>query len=179
MDIKIRDRNHVREILRASEGIPTQLHVARIENGRVSPAPTGHALTNHLHSVAFVDGKTKFLSLDDMVEALWLLLQMPSATAKLGALKMGSRDSIEGDVPRLFGVECEVRDPQGRPTTHRVKFTPDEQRRAGRWSTTCVAVVEGRERAGTSHLQIHSFFPRLTATSIQSLLQHIRSHPLR
>jgi hypothetical protein len=179
MEIKIRDRNHVREILRASEGIPTQIHLARIESGRVSPAPIGHALANHLHSVSLVDGKTKFLSLDDMVEALWLLLQAPAATAKLGALKVGFRDTIEGDVPRLFAIQCEVRDPQGRPTIQRVKFTPEEQRLVGRSSTSCVAVVEGRERAGTSHLQIHSFFPRLTATGIQSLIHHLRNHPPR
>jgi hypothetical protein len=186
MDIHIRDRNHVREILRASEGIPSQIGGAWINrDGSLSHAPMGHPLTRHLHSADFVYGsmaeidKTKFRSLDDMVEALWMLLQTPLAESKIRALAIGSRDDeVVAEIPRLFSIECSVRDPQGRGTKHRVTFTPDEQRRWGRFTTRCKAVVEGRERAGKPHLHVHSFYPELTRLEARLLLNSIRSNPV-
>jgi hypothetical protein len=37
-----------------------------------------------------------------------------------------------------------------------------------------VAVVEARERAGRSHLQIHSFFPAISRVEISALLREVR-----
>lgn len=186
MDIQIRDRNHVREILRASEGIPSQINSAWINSdGSLSHAPMGHPLTRHLHGGDFVYGsaavmdKTKFRSLDEMVEALWMLLQTPLALSTIRALAVGSRDKISGEIPRLFSIECDVRDLRGPGTRHRVTFTPDEQRHSGRLYTKCKAIVEGRERAGKPHLHIHSFYPELTPLEAMSLLQGIRGNPLR
>jgi hypothetical protein len=156
MEIRNLTREDVRQILRASEGIPSQISAARIVGGRVLPATVGHPIASHLHSAGFAENKTKFLSMDDMVEALWLLLQSPVA-ANIANLRVGERTTVRSDVTEVFGFECEVPDPQGRATVHHVRFTPQEQRSAGRWRTTCVAVVECRERAGRSHLQIHSF----------------------
>jgi hypothetical protein len=177
MDVHGLERDDVRKILRASEGIPSQISSARIERGRVSPAKVGHPITGHLHSAGFEEKKTKFLSMDDMVEALWQLLQTPTAAVALKNLKVGGRATVRSDVGTLFGFECELPDPQGRGTIHHVKFTPNEQRRAGRTKTTCVAVIEGRERAGQAHLQIHSFYPAISPTEIWLLLQAVRKEP--
>ena len=168
-------RDDVRQILRASEGIPSQISAARIVNGRVSPATVGHPITSHLHSAGLTENKTKFLSMEDMVEALWQLLQTPTAAAAIANLGIGRRATVKAEVSTLFGFECEVPDPQGRGTVHPVRFTPEEQRRAGRWKTTCVAVVEGRERAGHSHLQIHSFYPAVSPAEVSSLLKTVRA----
>ncbi len=175
MDVRRLSRDEVRAILRASEGIPSQVSLARIKNGHVSPAKVGHSITDHLHSAGFKEDKTKFLSMDDMVEALWQLLQIPTAAAIINGLAVGSRKSVRAEVSTLFGFECELPDPQGRGTKHHVKFTPAELRRAGRLKTTCVAVVEIRERAGKSHLQIHSFYPAMKSFEMESLLQAVRS----
>ena len=176
MDVRSLSRDDVRAILRASEGIRSQVSFARIEKGHVSPAKVGHSITMHLHSAGFTEDRTKFLSMDDMVEALWQLLQTPAA-AIINGLAVGKRASVKTEVSTLFGFECELQDPQGRATKHHVKFTPDEQRRAGRWKTICVAVVEIRERAGKAHLQIHSFYPAMKPSEIQMLLQSVRSGP--
>jgi len=169
-------RQDVQEILRASEGIPSQVSSARVENGRVVPAATGHPVSSHLHSAGLVENKTKFLSMADMVEALWQLLQTPKATATLATLMVGTRATVRSEVPGLFGFECHLPDPQGRGTVHRVVFTPDEQRRAGRTKTTCVAVIEARQRADREHLQIHSFYPAITQTDAQAMLLAVRRH---
>jgi hypothetical protein len=174
MEIRNLTRDDVRQILRASEGIPSQISQAKIVNGRVSPATVGHPITSHLHSAGFAQNKTKFLSMEDMVEALWQLLQTATSAAVIANLKVGRRDTVKSEISTLFGFECEVPDPQGRGTVHHVRFTPEEQRRAGRWRTTCVAVVEGRERAGRSHLQIHSFYPAVSSAEVSSLLQAVR-----
>jgi hypothetical protein len=184
MDIRNLTRDDVRQILRASEGIPSQISAATIVNGRVSAARVGHPISSHLHSAEFaapnadlVAKKTKFLSMDDMVEAFWQLLQTSTAAAQISNLVAGQRTTVKTEVGSLFGFECEVPDPQGRGTVHRVRFTPEEQRRAGRWKTTCVAVVEIRERAGRPHLQIHSFYPAVSQSDVSQLLNAIRNHP--
>jgi hypothetical protein len=154
--------------------------LARIDNGKISPARLGHPLKHHLHSLASTENKTKFLSMDDMVDALLLLLKTPAAAAKIKALRVGARDSIRGAVPQLFGFECDaIPDPQGRSATHRVKFSRDEVLKSGRSVMTCVAVIEGRERAGTPHLQVHSFYPAFTPFELETLLHSVRTHPPR
>ena len=135
MEIRNLTRDDVRQILRVSEGVPSQISSARIVDGRVLPATVGHPIASHLHSAGFAENKTKFLSLDDMVEALWLLLQSPAA-ANITKLRVGDRTTIRSDITAVFGFECEVPDPQGRPSVHHIRFTPQEQRNAGRWRTT-------------------------------------------
>jgi len=175
VNFKTLTRQDVQEILHASEGIPSQVSSARIENGGLLPATTGHPVSSHLHSAGLVENKTKFLSMADMAEALWQLLQTPAATATLAGLRIGSRATVKSEVTTLFGFECHLPDPQGRGTVHRVIFTPAELRKAGRARTTCVAIVEGRERAGREYLQIHSFYPAMSPTDAQALLLSIRN----
>jgi hypothetical protein len=186
MDVSALTRDDVRDILRASEGIRSQLFVARLANGRVSPPPVGHPITNHLHSAGLVDDKdktkrpkTKFRSMDDMVDALLATLRSPSNVVRLRDLKAGGRATVAADVFRLFDLEGEVPDPQGRPANVKVKFSPEELRRMGRTTTACIAVVEVRERAGVEHLQIHSFYPKVSQEEMSKMLLAIRSESLR
>jgi hypothetical protein len=179
MDAATLTRDEVRQILRASEGIPSPISSARVFGNQVTPARVGHPISNHLHSASLVEGKTKFLSMDDMVEALWQLLRTPTAQAALKNLAVGSRTTIRADVTTLFGFECELGDPQGRPTTHKVKFSPNEQRLAGLTRTSCVAVLENRERAGRVHLQVHTFYPAISPLDASSLLQAVRMQQRR
>lgn len=172
-------RDEVRQILKASNGIPSQVSSARAVGDRLIPASMGHPISSHLHSASLVDGKTKFLSMDDMVEALWLLLRTTAGQAALTKLKVGSRATIKCEVPALFGFECELRDPQGRPMTHKVKFSPSEQRLAGRSRTSCVAVLESRERTGRAYLQVHTFFPEMSSHDASLLLATVRKHQRR
>lgn len=180
LDLQSLSRDDVRDILRTSEGIRSQKWIAQIKDGRVSPPPTGHPITSHLHSAERHDvepetNKTKFLSMDDMVEALWQLLRTPVASEKIGTLVVGSRVKVTAEIGMLFGFECEVSDPQGRGTTHRVRFTREEQRQAGRSNTTCVAIVERRQRGHRSYLQIHTFYPKVLKSEAEALLAFIRA----
>jgi hypothetical protein len=169
-------RDKVREILRASEGIPTQWpdSKAYVKNGRIQPSRAGHPLGDHLHSASPVEGKTKFISMNDMVDACWQLLLSPTGVSTLRSLQTGQRATISSSVGRLFPFECEVADAQGRPTTHKVKFSVAEQIRAGWSQTTCIAVVEVRERSQVQHLQIHTFYPKYTEMQLQKLLESVR-----
>jgi hypothetical protein len=179
MEFRNMTRDDVRQILRASEGIPSQISSARIVGGRLLSATVGHSIATHLHSAGFAENKTKFLSMNDMVEALWLLLHTPVAAETIANLRVGSRAIVRSEIAELFGFECEVRDPQGRGTVHHVRFTPQEQRSAGRWRTACVAVIEARERAGRSHLQIHTFYPSIATVELSALLRATRKNTER
>jgi hypothetical protein len=177
MDTAVLTRERLREILRASEGIPSQVSQARIQGGKVIAARVGHPLSSHLHSVAITESKTKFLSFHDQVEALWLFVRVPGVALALKNMKIGDRISPQETVDRLFGIEAELPDPQGRPTRVKVKFTPEEQRNAGRMRTLCVGVLELRERAGQSHLQVHTFYPALSEAEGVVLLESTRNQP--
>ena len=185
MDVRKLTRGDVRQILRTSEGIRSQVSLARIEQGRVSPARVGHPIAKHLHgggppedARAEVGGNTtKFLSMDDMVEALWQLLHVPAAVVALNNLRIGGRTTVRGEIGSLFGFECQLPDAQGRGTTRVVRFSSGEQRQGGRTATTCVAVIECRERAGQAHLQVHSFYPAVTPEEMSRLLHVVRSNP--
>src|SRR4051795_12192666 len=131
MDVQNLTRDKVREILRTSEGINTQSlqFKARIKDGHLLPATVAHPISSHLHSASpLVDTsrKTLFISMDDMVEALWLVLHSAEGVSKLRNLKTGERDTINAVVGRPFPFECEVSDPQGRPIRHRIQFSVAE-----------------------------------------------------
>jgi hypothetical protein len=173
-------REDVRQILRASEGIRSQDSTALRKEGGVSPARTGHAISSHLHSaerhdVELPSNKTKFLSLNDMAEALWQLLRTHEASVQVGALVARSRATVRAQIGDLFGLECQVPDPQGRGTFHRVRFTREEQRQAGLSKTTCVAIVERRQRGRARYFQIHTFYPEVSNAESEALLAFIRS----
>lgn len=167
----------VREILRASEGIATQHSESKayVKDGRVEPSKVGHAISDHLHSAGDAVGKTKFISMNDMAVALLQLLQSPEGVSILRGLKPGERRPISSPIGRLFPFECQVADPQGRPTKHKVRFSIAEEVQAG-WSiTNCVAIVEIRERSNVEYLQIHTFYPKYTKDEIKTLLASVRA----
>ena len=58
-------------------------------------------------------------------------------------------------------------DAQRPGTERRVKFSPDEQRLAGRVETTCVGVFELRARGLLMHLQVISFYPAISRDEIR------------
>ena len=168
-------RDNVREILRASEGIPSS----------VGPRNMAHPLTNHLRSAGYtrnlnVDGspsnKTRFISMADMEEAVWQILQSPVGLAAVKGLKPGYRpNAIKWDLDRLLAFNCDVPDPQGRPNMrHSVTFTTHEQLRAGFGRTKCLLVIEGRERAGVTHIQVVTAYPSVEKDERQALLRSVR-----
>jgi hypothetical protein len=110
METSTLTREELRQILRASEGIPSQISSARVLGGQVVPATVGHPISSHLQSAGLIAGKTTFHSLVKMVEALWQLLRTPTAQATLKNLAVGSRITVRADVNALFGFECELRD---------------------------------------------------------------------
>jgi len=174
MDVQGLTRDKVREILRASEGIPSQVSDARKgDDGRLEAAKSGHAIGGHLHSASLAEDKTKFISFNDMVEALWLVLHSQEGVAKLRVLNTGHRATISVTLGRLFPFECELAGAQGR--THKVRFSTGEQVRAGWSQTACVAVVEARERANVQHLQVHTFYPKYARADLNRLLADIRA----
>lgn len=177
MDVAGLTRDRVREILRASEGIPTERldSKAYVKNGRVEPSKVGHPISAHLHSASPAEDKTKFISMNDMVDALWQLLHSPVGMSTLQLLKTGQRATISSSVGRLFPFECEMPDAQGRDTIHKVRFSIAEQVTAGWSQTTCVAVIEVRERAKVQHLQIHTFYPKYTKMELNRLLESVRA----
>ncbi len=177
MDVEGLTIDKVREILRASEGIATQWpdSKAYVKDGRVQPSRVGHPIHDHLHSVSSAEDKTKFISMNDMVDALWQVLHSPAGVSTLRNLKTGQRRSIDSSTNRPFPFECEVPDPQGRPTKHRVKFSVAELIRAGWSQTNCVAIVEVRERSQVQHLQVHTFYPKYTKVELKKLLENVRT----
>jgi hypothetical protein len=114
--------------------------------------------------------------MSDMEEAVWQTLQSPTGLAGLRALRPGYRpDAIKCELDRLLPFNCDVPDPQGRPNvTRSVTFTTHEQLRAGFSRTTCVVVIEGRERAGVTHIQVVTAFPSVDNQRLQSLLRSVR-----
>jgi hypothetical protein len=145
----------------------------------------GHPVTNHLHSAGYtrnlnVDGsppnKTRFISMADMEEAVWQTLQSPVGMAAVKSLRPGYRpDAIKWGLDRLLAFNCDVPDPQGRPyVTHSVTFRTHEQVLAGLGRTKCVLVIEGRERAGVTHIQVVTAYPSVEKHDIQALLRSVR-----
>ena len=150
MDVRKLTRNEVRQILRASEDVRSQPPLE--------------------------DGPAKFLSREDMVEALWQLFQTPAVYLALNNLRAGGRVTVTGEIGSLFGFESRLPDAQRRGPTRVARFTSTEQRPHGRTSTTCVAVIERRGRAGQAPLQVHSFYPAVSREEMERL-HRVRSNP--
>jgi hypothetical protein len=167
VDITELSKPLIRQILRTSEGFPTRragalAHVRTDAGGArsVSPKPVGHALASHVRGADAIANKTKYCSLDDQAEALWLLLSSPAGIHALSVLATGVRQTVEGDVGRLFPIEATV------PGVGAVTFTTADQQAVGITGTRCVAVLEGRARADRVYLHIHTCYPKLQAAQI-------------
>jgi hypothetical protein len=84
--------------------------------------------------------------MDDIVEALYQLVHTTNGASKITALLANKEDEIEEEIENLFGIHCQVPDPQGRDLLLPVTFTAEDLRAAGFQHTKCTAVVEGRPR---------------------------------
>lgn len=189
MDISHITKAHLPNIIRASEGMPPQEKNelqrwldGRWPAGKPYASTPAHAMASHLHSRTLRDDKTKFLSFDDMVEALWATLQSRAAISALTPLLAGHRaPEIEAHISRMFPFEADVddvhgrRDEQGRILKRKVKFDVGEQARAGLSGTRCVLIAEARSRGTETHLQIVSFYPAHSRAELRRLMEFVRS----
>lgn len=163
------DRLKLRQILQTSQGFPTPRAgaVAKIQtvsgNRVVSPKPVGHPIGSHVRGTDAIAGKTKFCSLDDQADALWLLLNTPEGTQALSALGPGVRQSVGRDLNRLFPVEATV------PPHGTVTFSTAEQAAVGLLKTHCVAVLEGRQRGAQLYLHVQTCYPKVGPAQLAAL----------
>lgn len=167
-----------RLILNTSQGFGAQSpkSQARVRHGKLQPSRAAHPLQEHLRGVGppghadrqVAEYKTKFCSLDDMASALVSLLHTPAGTQAIARLRPGGRESIRDAIGASIAIEVVV---QG-PPEQRVKFTPSELTAAAILRTVCVAVVEGRERAGKAYLQVQTFYPALDANAVSRLFDN-------
>jgi hypothetical protein len=90
MSLQNLDKVKLKLILKTSESFPTQYapSQAQIVNGHLNPSRSGHPLGQHLRGVRRTIKKTKFCSLDDMAEALELVLRTPDGTTALAQLRL-------------------------------------------------------------------------------------------
>ncbi|HEV2972412.1 MAG TPA: hypothetical protein VGY55_20740 [Pirellulales bacterium] len=177
MDLDNLTKSQLREILRTCRGFPAQ----KLKSKRKSAghAPMAHATTAHLHGTRpepykkgqtfddfkkAVTYKSKFYMLEDMVNALWLMLQKSAGKSALRSLSAGSRKKVTAKVGALFDVEVYVE------KIGRVKFTKGDQSKAGRSHTKCLAILEGRDRNGVLYLHVQTFYPILDDGFINELL---------
>lgn len=153
-------------ILKTSQGFPTQYESskAQVQAGSVSPSRAGHATASHLRGATTTQFKTKFCSLDQMAEALALLLNTPLGQAAVGRLQPGSREKVATDLDRTFEIEATI-DGIGA-----VKFNRHDLAMASINRTSCVAILECRARAGDMHLHVQTFYPKLDGVQMQRLL---------
>lgn len=113
----------------------------------------------------FAQTRSKFASLDDMSRALEAALRTPTGQAALQRLRPGMREpTFTVDIQHQFLVSAVV--DGGGATT----FGPREFGAAGIHRLPCTLVLEGRERAGTPHLHIQTFYPKLDAAQVEKLL---------
>jgi hypothetical protein len=170
MEISELNKALLKQILKTSQGFGGQTPASQARTvpnpatgGKtLSPTRVGHPISSHVRGADAIGDKTKFCSLDDQVEALWLLLNTTSGIQALRSLRAGVRQNLSEDLPRLFPIEAPL--PHGAQT-----FTTAELTRAGILRTRCVAIIEGRSRGTQTYLHVHTCFPKLTAAQITAL----------
>ena len=162
----------LKQILQTGQGFPVQRTGATAQvktdpaSGKksVSSKPVGHPISSHVRGADAIEGKTKFCSLDDQVEALWQLLNTSQGIQALRALGSGVRQTIDDQINGLFPVEAPVPGQRGART-----FTTSQQTSIGINRTRCVAVLEGRQRGSRLYLHVHTCYPKLTPAQVSLL----------
>lgn len=163
------DKAALKLILKTSQGFGSQFESSQamvtISNGArfVSPSRAGHAVSSHLRGVQSTPAKTKFCSLGDMAAALELLLKTPQGQQALGRLAPQGREQVKAEINRTFPVEAVV------TGIGAVTFTTRDLAAAHIHRLPCVAVLEGRSRAGQLHLHIQTFYPAVTKSQLETL----------
>ena len=166
MNIDDLSKDLIKGILKTSQGFsaPSQ-RMSKRTGGRIVRPAAGHPLSSHLSGVASTQFKTKFCSLGDMVEAFWLLLNTPAGKECLKNITPGRREpALKERIGTLFPIEGQI---QG---LGKVKFNRNDLVKGGLHQLPCVAVLEGRERAGRVHLHVQTFYPELSPAVLWSLL---------
>jgi hypothetical protein len=169
MSLQNLDKAKLKLILKTSESFPTQYAPSRasIVDGQLSPSRSGHPLGSHLRGVQQTVRKTKFCSLDDMADALDLVLRTPAGAAALAQLQPGVRSPLNNvQINQIYDVEGEI---DSHPR-QKVKFTRGDLARAGFTSIRCTAVLEGRARGTELYLHVQTFFPAFHEGEITRLL---------
>ena len=168
MSLQNLDKAKLKLILKTSEVFPTQFapSQAKIVNGVFNPSRSGHPLGSHLRGAGRTVKKTKFCTLDDMAEALDLLLRTPDGVTALAQLQPGVRKTVNTSIHRLFDIEGEV----DLSPFQKVKFTRSDLARAGFSSMRCTAVLEARARGSELYLHVQTFFPEFTPPELIQLL---------
>jgi hypothetical protein len=157
------DKNELKLLLQTSQGFPAQspdskAHVRsprRLLSGAAEPLP-----------VALTSFKTRFSSLDAAADALSMVFRSAEGVRALQTLTPGARDTLTVDVTPALEIEADV----AWSPAQRVKFTRTDMALAGMTTTRCVAVLEGRPRAGRTHVHVHTFYPKLEPTELEALL---------
>src|SRR5689334_15805017 len=102
------DKDKLKLILRTSESFPTQYQASQAKvtaDGRVSPSRAGHSLSQHVRGVQLTTRKTKFCSLDDMADALDMVLKTADGRLSLQKLERGSkREQLRVRIGKLFDI---------------------------------------------------------------------------
>jgi hypothetical protein len=165
------ERTAVADLLRTSEGFHAQNTFQYGPGGRPhgqrDQREQAHALLKHLRGVSSVrPEKTRFASFDDMVDALRQTLTAPGTLALLQELRPGGKAEVKASV-RNCAIECW----SGVDANHRVSFSAADQIKAAMPMVTCKAIVHGRDRAGTTHLHIQSFYPEVSREEVTRLLE--------
>jgi hypothetical protein len=165
------DRTKCKLLLRISQGFPSQFESskARIElkknaEPRVSPSRAGHAISDHLRGASVTSFKTKFGSLDDMADALALLLNSAAGQQAIQRLQPAHRETVSVRLNCLFAIQATV-DGIGQ-----VLFNRHDMTRANISQVACVAVLEGRLRGAETYLHVQTFYPLLSPSEIEKLL---------
>ena len=180
MSLQNLDKEKLKLILRTSESFPTQFGPAQaevIDRRQFRSSSFGHPLSQHLRGAQFrVDQlrvyqrtgrKTKFCSLDDMADALDMVLKTPDGRLSLQQLQPGNRQTVSVRIGNLFDVEGELalNPPQ------KVKFSSADIAKAGFAFLKCCAVLEGRARGSELYLHVHTFFPEFNEVELTRLLE--------
>ncbi len=170
MSVENLDKAKLKQILKTSQGFPSQFESskARVKTtagGRVvSPSRAGHAVSSHVRGAMSTQYKTKFCSIDDMAEALALVLETQAGKRALAQLRTGHRETVEADIRRPFPIEAEL-DGFGPVTFSRRDLSAAHMHRLH-----CVAVLEGRLRASEMYLHVQTFYPKIDSVEMNRLL---------
>lgn len=183
MSLQHFDKEKLKLVLRTSESFPTQFgpSQAKVMDGQLRPSTSGHPLSKHLRgSQSRIDQpadwktRTRFCSLDDMAEALDMVLKTADGRLALQQLQPGNRQIVSARIGKLFDIEFErkVEDPQQNVQNpqQRFKFYRTDLAKAGFSFLKCRAVLEGRSRGPEMYLHVQTFYPYFDNVELARLL---------
>ena len=143
------DRIQLYHLLKTSEGFGSQV-------GRYGSA---HPLSRHLAGRVALPDKSMFRPRDraaiSLGDALYQVLHSPDGRRVLETLQPGGRDTAKAQVSVTFDIDLFT------VKGEKCFVKQEALKQAFPEGIPCVAVLEGRERAGTPYLNVYTFYPRL------------------